>query len=353
VQALTPTLFLCYAAADREAARRIAGFLERGADVRLFLEEGEIRPGEDLAAKAREGRMADVVLVLFSRASLPSRWRRAEWEGALVSEPAAEGVRIGFVRCDGCVPPKVLAPLFELRRLREIKRWFRRAPETAPASAEFAVDVEVLGLDIADRPGVETVHSAVLAAEFARVFRGDFDHVVRVAAAPTLAAAAGDLAAQLGLRLEGELGENLERLRAFCSERRLLIVFEGEVHPELIFKGRCSALVSTEIGGLEPDPLRDAQRVFYTPGTSWPDLCAAARQIQRLARDAGRLAECFELMAQWRDLAALQGDDAAGDESAREMVWILEGWGRTDDAARIEYRRASTFDEQLPLWLES
>jgi hypothetical protein len=337
---------------DREAAQRITGFLERGADVRVFLDEGEIRPGEDLASKAREARMADVVLVLFSRASLPSRWRRDKWEGPLVTEPEADGVRIGFVRCDGCVPPKVLAPMFELKRLRDIKRWFRRAAEAKPACAEFAVAAEVLGLDIADRPGVETVESAALAAEFARAFRGDFDHVARVTAGPTLAAAAGDLAAQLGLRLEGEFRENLERLRAFCSDRRLLIVLEGEAHRELIFEGRCSTLLCTEAGAMEPDPLRDAQRTFYAGVCSWADLCAAARQFRRLARDTGRFAECFELMEQWRDLAELQGDEAAGDEAAREMVWILEGWGRSSDAARIEYRRASTFDEQLPLWLE-
>ena len=68
------------------------------------------RPGQDLAGKAREARMADVALALFSRASLPPRWGRAQWEDALVKEPAEEGVRIGFVTCDDCAPPRVLAP---------------------------------------------------------------------------------------------------------------------------------------------------------------------------------------------------------------------------------------------------
>ena len=74
----------------------MAGFLERGADVEVLLEEGEIRPGEDLVAKARDARTADVVLVLFSRNSIPPRWPRAQWEGALVNEPREEGVRIAF-----------------------------------------------------------------------------------------------------------------------------------------------------------------------------------------------------------------------------------------------------------------
>jgi hypothetical protein len=350
VQALTPTLFPCYSPADRELARRIARFLERGADVRVFLDEGEMGPGVDLAAKVRDARMADTVLVLFSRASLPPRWPRAVWEPPLITEPAAEGVRIAFVRCDDCVPPRVLSPMFEARRLREIKRWFRNAPSADPAAPEFAVDAEVLALDIADRPGVETVDSAQLAAEFARAFAPDFDAVLRVAAAPTLAAAAGALAAQLGLSLQGELAENLERLRAFCSSRRLLIVLEGEIRDELIFEGRCSTLLCTEIGRVVPEPLLDAQRAFFTAGASWTGLCAAARQVRRLARAQGRLAECCEVMERWHALAEARNDGVAQDEAARELVWILEEWGRSSDAAHIEYRRATAFDEQMPLF---
>ena len=114
MQALTATtIFPCFAPADRPLAERLAALLERGAEVRIFLDEGEMQPGEELAGKAREGRMADIVIVFFSRNSMPSRWPRAQWEDALVKEPAAEGVRIAFVKCDDCVPPRVLTPMFE------------------------------------------------------------------------------------------------------------------------------------------------------------------------------------------------------------------------------------------------
>jgi hypothetical protein len=122
VQALIPTVFPCYAPADRDFAGRIAEFLERGASVRVFLDEGEIVSGEDLISKARQGRMADIVVVFFSRDSMPSRWPRAQWEDALVKEPAAEGVRIAFLRCDDCHTPKVLTPQFDAKQLRELKR---------------------------------------------------------------------------------------------------------------------------------------------------------------------------------------------------------------------------------------
>jgi hypothetical protein len=350
VQALTPTLFFCYAPADRALAGRIADFLDRGADVRVFLEEGEMRPGDDLAAKARDARTADNVLVLFSRASLPPRWPRAAWEAPLVTEPQAEGVRIAFVRCDDCAPPRVLTPMFPARSLRDIKRWLRRAPEPIPPTPELAVDLEVLALDLADRAGVETVGSAALAAAFANTFAGDFDGVVRVPALPTLTAAAGEIGAQLGLRLEGELPGNLERLHAFCSARRLLIVLGGEPRGELAFGGRSSTLFCTEAAAAPPDPLHEAQCLLFGRAAAWGEICAAARQGRRQAREQARLAECHELMERWRDLAEAHDDAGAFDEASRELVWILEAWDRTEDAAQVERRRALTCDEQLPLF---
>jgi hypothetical protein len=113
---VSPTVCPCYAAADREIAATIAAFLELGTDVRVFLEEGALRPGQDLAEKAREARVADIVLVLFSHNSLPARWPRSQWEDALVREPAEEGVRIGFVKCDDCKPPQVLKPQIRAER---------------------------------------------------------------------------------------------------------------------------------------------------------------------------------------------------------------------------------------------
>jgi len=53
MQALTATVFPCYAEADRDAAAAIASFLERGADVRVFLDEGALAPGQDLVLVAR------------------------------------------------------------------------------------------------------------------------------------------------------------------------------------------------------------------------------------------------------------------------------------------------------------
>ena len=339
MQALTaPTIFPCYAAADRAIAERLAALLERGADVRVFLDEGQMPEGADLAEKAREARMADIVLVLFSRNSLASRWPRAQWEDALVKEPAAEGVRIAFLKCDDCIPPRVLTPTFDAARLRDVKRWVRGSEAGEPPAAEFSADLEVLGIAIADRPGTETVPSFALAREFAASFGGDFDAVLHLdCATGTLADMAGDLAWQVELYLEGELEENLEHLRIFCEERRFLVMLEGAdpAPADLIFGGRCSTLISTEPGEPSEDTLRQL-----------------ARQARRVAHDEFRLAECFEIMTQWRAMAEEHDDRPVVEEASRELVWILDGWGRTEEARQLEQTRAMEFDEQLPLLFE-
>ena len=353
MQALTaPTVFPCYAAADRAIAERVAALLERGADVRVFLDEGQLAEGADLAEKAREGRIADIVLVLFSRSSMLSRWPRAQWEDALVKEPAAEGVRIAFLKCDDCIPPRVLAPMFDAARLRDVKRWVRGSAPGEPPAAEFSADLEVLGIAIADRPGTETVASLALAREFARAFSGDFDAVLHLdTATGTLADMAGDLASQVGLHLEGELAGNLEHLSIFCEARRFLLVLEGAAPADLIFGGRCSTLVSRESGEPSPDTLRQLARAFDAV-VDWTEACRLARQARRVARDQFRLAECLEIMTQWRAMAEERDDRAVVDEASRELVWILDGWGRTAEARQLEQARAMEFDEQLPLFFE-
>jgi hypothetical protein len=352
VQTLTPTLFPVYAPADRKLAERLAKFLEQGADVRLFLEEGELRPGEDLLSKARDARTADIVVVFFSRESmaLSPSWARAHWEAPLVEEPKAEDVRIAFLRCDDCVPPKVLEPQFTARQFRQLKRWLRGVEPGTPASG----DLDLLGIALADRPGIETVESPELARQFADAFRGDFDGVVFLDCADrTPAALAGDLAAQLGLRLEGPLDQNLARIRQFCEPRRLLLVLEDPRTPdamEFALEGRCSTLISqAPAPAAAADGIREVQSAFQNPRTPWPDLCAHARQGRRLLRDAGRIAELYEIMLQWHAGAEARDDRTVLDESARELVWILEGWGMAEEAHRLDYRRASEFDDQMML----
>ena len=359
MQTLTPSLYPCYAASDRPVAEALAGFLERGADVRVFLDEGMLPPGGGLAAKAREARVADRVLILFSHRSLPRGWQRREWEPALVTEPAEEGVPIAFATCDDCAPPRVLVPRFDLTAthgFRQVKRWLRGGDcHQVPAAG----DVDSLGAAIADRPGRGTAATAECAAAFAQAFHPDFDAILLLeCAGRSLAALAGDLAHQLGLRLEGSLEDNLERLAAFCAARRFLIVLADPAAPaeRLVFGGQCSTLLApgplSHLGPAERDEIRESQQGFREAASAgrWTELCGHARKGLRLAREQGRIAECYELMKQWFAIAEDRGDIPILDEASREMVWILEGWGRVTEAQPLEHRRRTEFGRQLALF---
>lgn len=357
MQALIPTtVFPCYAAADRELAAQTAEFLQKGADVRLFLGDGEMRAGGDLAEKAREARAAEIVLVFFSRNSLPPRWPRAQWEDALVNEPAAEGVRIAFLKCDDCNPPKVLQNQFDLtgRRLdglRALKRWVRGAGGTYTLPGP---EVEVVAMAIADRPGMEIVDSLSLAEETVRACAADFDATLRLhCPGRSLTALVGDLGWQLGLKLDGDHESNLLRIEEFCNSRRLLILLEEPndvVSEELIFGGRCSTLISTECGPPSNDPLHQAQRILNGAGAEWEEVCRMARLGRQITGKWGRVAECYEMMRQWNALAEQHGDLNAAAEAAREMIWILEHWGRAEEASQLESHRAREYEQQMSLF---
>ena len=317
-----------------------------------------MRDGEDIAEKARQGRTADCIVVLFSRTSLPRPWPRSQWEGALIHEPRGENVRIAFLECDDCSPPKVLEPVFERRQLRQLKRWLRQSTVTFIPPDDVrdpGADLEWLGVALADRAGEERVDNTALAFEFVRAYSEDFDEVVYVdCGSRSVAAISGDLAAQLGLKLEGPVEENLERLRDFCSARRFLVLLDDAVEreaQEFAFGGRCSTLISRDRWtGAPPSELREAQHALAAGFAEWPVLCRHARNGRRLTREQGRIAECFELMQQWSAFAEERNDRKVLEEAAREMVWILESWGLAREAAELEYRRASEFDEQMSLF---
>jgi hypothetical protein len=54
-------------------------------------------------------------------------------------------------------------------------------------------------------------------------------------------------------------------------------------------------------------------------------------------------------MQQWHAAAADEEDRAVLDESAREQIWIVEAWGRGEEAQLLDYERARRFDDQMML----
>ncbi len=261
------TVFPCYAPQDRELARAVSAFLERGADAQVLLEEGEIRAGESLLSKAADGLQAAVIVLLLSPDSVPARWARREWEPALFEQPKEYGARVSTLLLRACEFPALLrreaffdASQEQLPALRELKRWLMGLDST-PRETEFqparqklvpsgAAEMEQLYRTLADAPGIFRLEGPLatpLALEFARQSKRDFEGLIWLSCRDqSLAALAGDMASQLGLTLEGELDVNLRELARFCAQRRLLIVLASAADEAegLIFGGRSSTLLT-------------------------------------------------------------------------------------------------------------
>jgi hypothetical protein len=330
------TAFFVHARPDHDVASRLAGFLEFGCDLTCWVGDGQIGENQDLIAKAEEGLGADVLLLLLSPSSSPTRWIRERWEPVLFEQARQAKVEVVTMLLQECSSPPLLrrrnfidATTNWLTARRLLKRWFmlrEREPGAAPSS-EFSGDLEDLYGSLADRAG--TLHvSGAIASRFAKEAEEEFEAVLWVPCqGRTLAQAAGELGYQLGLALDGPKKENCVRVREFLAARRCLVVLDApgaEILPELIASGRTSTAIT-----------HDPVRFLETPET-----LAYARRLV-----AGRrFAEAYELLYRLLD-AVVEPDCCAG-----ELTWICEHWDRVEEAGvlRSNYRPARA--EQLDLF---
>jgi hypothetical protein len=260
------TVFLCHARQDSPLAHEVAQFLVRGADVRFFIEDGMLDSSAELMDKIREGQTADVILVLLSPASSPTKWNREQWQPVLFDEPAAASIPVGVVLVSECSFPALLrrknffdfaaAPL---SAKRELRRWLigmeaeRTVPRGMPLLSTEPVDVENLVQQVADAPGTATATPAE-AISFIRANWKDFEsiHWMHCAARPFVSLA-GELGAALSIQPFGELEQNLGQIREACISRRPLFVFDGitrSLFTQLSPGGRSSSIA------IEPEHLR-------------------------------------------------------------------------------------------------
>ena len=145
-----------------------------------------------------------------------------------------------------------------------------------------------------------------LALEFCFRHREDFDAVLWLTCGRrTVAAFAGDLAAQLGVRLDRDLESNLQQIRQVCARHRCLLVLDDVVDPTaaagLAPRGRTSVLITTR-----NSELAAALSASHLPLAGWPPssecklnpdalrllsaMCACAPSGFRLEIAAARLA---------------------------------------------------------------
>jgi TIR domain len=331
------TAFIGHARQDRAFARELAEFLEFGCDLTCYADDGLIGEDQDLISKAEEGLSADVLLLLLTRASSPSRWVRERWERVLFDEAKRGGVDVIPVLLEECFFPQLLrrrgnfvdatANWLTARRLVKRWCWSREHGPGASPGCEVSSDLEHLYSALSDRAGLLEAGGADT-WRFASEAEQEFELVLWVPCqGRTVAQAAGELGRQLGLRLDGPVNQNCGRIRDLLAPRRCLVVLDAptpEIVAELIAGGRTSTAVT-----------RETVRTLETPATP-----AYARELIA----AGRYAEAYELLYGLLD-AVIDPETCA-----RELTWICEHWDRIEEANVLRFNYGPPGTEQLALF---
>jgi hypothetical protein len=157
------SVFLSHTAADKPFVRKLAGDLE-GHGVRYWLDEAEIKVGESLIEKIRQGLdEVDYVAVILSPRSVASAWVRREVDVAMNQEIQGRRVKVLPIVYQACELPCFLLGKFyadftdESKYAESFKRlvesmgvvFNRRALEACPAGPTLGSTIDrAIGLNL-------------------------------------------------------------------------------------------------------------------------------------------------------------------------------------------------------------
>jgi hypothetical protein len=375
---------MVYAGPDADLARTYGAYLERNCLVHVDYST-LITPERSLLDVIGRALSADVLILFVSPHLVPQPLDRNEWE-RLLAEAAERKTRIAKIVVAESSFPKLLLKSHVFDSTRALKRWIfgldlpAERPDLVPDRQPAAVspaELTPLWEALADGPETARVPGG-LAHAFALGARAEFEALFWVdCRGATPAGAAGELGAQLGLRLPYELRENLENIERALNSRRCLAVLEGaapDVTGSLCMPGRTSwiladapapqtvtrdlarsrlAALTSWVTDANPVPGAGEARLMLewliSEPQHWMLACQFARAVIAYYKFRERFAEVFEVLERMCPEAIRRRDREAAAEFGQERAWILEGWGRTPEAVR-PFVSAPAPAEQLALW---
>jgi len=100
------SVFLSHSSQDKPFVRDLAGALEAGGEITVWLDEREIGYGENIVLKIGQGLEADVVLLILSPDSVESKWVKEEWTDAYWDQTNSQRTKLAGVLYRDCqIPP--------------------------------------------------------------------------------------------------------------------------------------------------------------------------------------------------------------------------------------------------------
>ncbi len=272
------SVFLSHSSKDKSFVRELATELERDGQIKAWLDEREIAPGEDIVGRIADGLDADFILLILSPDSVDSNWVKEEWPDAFWDQANNRQTKLLGVLYRDCTVPRLLRnkKYFDLRKnqpqgFREIRTFLLTQQPAPPSRANYLPvrppifigrEEELSGLRerlrqpgaLVPVPALAGKGKTTLALEFAHRHQQDFETVFWLPCqSSSLASIAAELARQLGLKLEGDLPEIVRKLKGVCGSKRCLLILDNvqdEAPGELIPGGAASVLVTSRLANL-------------------------------------------------------------------------------------------------------